>query len=499
MKSLDDQSPKTRNKKRAVVDIGSNSVRLVIYDGPLRAPTAILNEKALCGLGRGMTKDRLLNPGAVDEALMTLERFRRLLREHGDPPTSGIATAAVREAKDGAKFVAAVGDLGIEVSIISGAEEAALAALGVISFEPGATGVAGDMGGGSLELVALKDGTIAESLSLPIGPLSITQMVGDSRKDARKLIEKELDEAPFIKKKPYRTLYAVGGAWRAIARIHMNLRSYPLSILHHYEMTAAQAIEICDLVSQQSPRSLETIPGIPRRRIDTLPFAALALKALLRRMEAANVIVSAGGVREGLLYRDLPENERTKDPLITACRFYAQRLSPDPDFGDAVEPVIMPLFGSFSPGETRLAKAASLMIDIGAYFHPDLRGRQAFDAALSAPFVGVSHEDRVWIALALYCRHEGRSISLPYEQVISLLKWEDQQKAMQFGLAMRFAAAFAPKAPALLEGCALELDEDRLVFHAPADREELMGETPRKRLDALASSFDAEVIEIYEG
>jgi len=275
------------------------------------------------------------------------------------------------------------------------------------------------------------------------------------------------------------------------------LRSYPLSILHHYEMSAAQALEICDLVSQQSQRSLENIPGIPRRRIDTLPFAALALKAVLRRMEAENVIVSAGGVREGLLYRDLSDSAREEDPLITACRFYAQRLSPDPHFGDVVALAIMSLFKSFSSREVRLANAASLLIDIGAYFHPDLRGRQAFDAALSAPFVGVSHEDRVWMALALYCRHEGRSISLPYEQVISLLNWEDQQKAMQFGLAMRFAAAFAPKAPALLDGCALELDENRLIFRAPADREELMGVTPRKRLDALASAFDVEAIEIY--
>ncbi len=498
MNALDKRSRDAGANRRAVVDIGSNSVRLVIYDGPLRAPVAIVNEKALCGLGRDMTEGGMLNSASVAQAITTLTRFRRLLKEYGAPPTHVIATAAVREATDGDAFVAAVRDLGFKTAVLSGEEEAGLAAFGVVSFEPGATGIAGDMGGGSLELAALKNGATAQSISLQIGPLSLMQKVGDSRKDARKLIERQLDRVDFFSKKSYRTLYAVGGAWRAIGRIHMNLRRYPLSILHHYEMSAGQAFEICDLVSQQSQRSLETIPGIPRRRIDALPFAAMALKSVLRRMDAANVVVSAGGVREGILYRDLSKRERGEDPLLAACQFYAQRLSPDPQFGAAAAAVIMPLFEGFTANERRLANAACQMIDIGAYFHPDLRGRQAFDAALSAPFVSVSHQDRVWMALALYCRHEGRSILLPHEQVTSLLKWEDQQKAMQLGLAMRFVAAFAPKAHALLDGCVFERDDARVIFHAPEGCEELMGETARKRLVALAASFEAEAVEIYE-
>ncbi len=486
--------------RRAVVDIGSNSVRLVVYDGPARSPAPILNEKALCGLGRDMTKDGLLNPDAAAEALATLVRFQRVLKEHGSPPTRAIATSAVREAKDGKKFVARLKDLGFDVTVISGEKEAELAGLGVISFEPGATGIAGDMGGGSLELVALKKGEIVETTSLPIGPLSIMQRVGpDDLKEARKIIDKTLNEVTLIKKKSYRTLYAVGGAWRAIARIHMNLRNYPLSVLHHYEMTSSEAYEICDLVAQQSRRSLENIPGIPRRRLDTLPFAAIALRSVLRKMGATNVIVSAGGVREGLLFEGLSKEDRALDPLITACRFYADKLCPDPAFGQSAADTILPLFQHFTKSQQRLAYAACLLIDIGAYFHPDLRGRQAFDAALGAPFVGVSHQDRIWIALALYCRHEGRTISLPYDRLISLIKWEDQQSATQFGLAMRFASAFAPKAPHLLDGCKVELEEGRLIFRAPVDREELMGEAPRRRLDSLASSFDAEVMEIYEG
>lgn len=499
MKHAADTPPEAAEaRRRAVVDIGSNSVRLVVFDGPPRSPMAICNEKALCGLGRDISDEGTLHPGAVGDALATLARFRRLLKEYGDPPTWTIATAAVRDARDGGEFVAAVKKLGFDVTVISGEEEAELAALGVVSFEPGATGVAGDMGGGSLELVALKKGAVADTASLRIGPLSVMRQTGGDLKEAARLIDAELETVGFLKKKPFDTLYSVGGAWRAIARIHMRLRDYPLSILHHYEMTSAEATDTCDLVARQSRRSLEEIPGIPRRRIDTLPYAAIVMKTVIRRMKAKKVVVSAGGVREGLLYRMLTPEERAADPFIAACRFYAERLSPNPAFGQAAAKVVEPLFAE-DAARARLRYATCLLIDIGAYFHPDLRGRYAFDTALSAPFVGVSHEDRVWAALALYCRHQGRSASWPDQHAAGLLDADEQQSAVRFGLALRFAAAFAPKAAAPLEGCRLEREPGRLIFRAPADREALMGETPRRRLDALAAAFDAEAMEIYGG
>ena len=473
-------------------------MRLVVYAGPRRAPISICNEKALCGLGRDITAEGRLNPDAVADAIATLTRFRHILDEYGRPPVHAIATAAVREAKDGKKFVEAVSSLGFDVNIISGVEEAQLAALGVVSFEPGATGLVGDMGGGSLELVALNGGDAEQNTSLPIGPFTVMRAAKDNANAAKKMIEKELDSVKFLTGDAFDILYAVGGAWRAVARIHMRLRSYPLSVLHHYEMTTAQAIEICELVSRQSRRSLEDIPGIPRRRLDTLPYAAMVMRSVLARTDAKKVIVSSGGVREGLLYQDLSKSERKADPLIAACRFFAERLAPAPDYGDAVNAVVAPLFAEESKSERRLREATCLLVDIGAYFHPDLRASQAFEAALSAPFVGVSHEERVAAALALYRRHEGRAADLPDAQAIGLLSWDAQQKAMRLGLAMRFVAALAPKLSAPLKDCRLELDDTRLIFRAPSNRRTLMGETPRKRFASLAAAFEAEPVEIYE-
>ncbi|MEM9495167.1 MAG: Ppx/GppA family phosphatase, partial [Pseudomonadota bacterium] len=468
-------------ERRAVVDIGSNSVRLVIYEGSARAPAVICNEKALCGLGRDMTADGALNPDAAQAALATLARFARLLQAHGSPPTYVLATAAVREASDGGRFVDAVKSFGFDVQVLSGAQEAELAAYGVVSFEPDATGIVGDMGGGSLELIALKNGDIKDAASLSIGPLTVMAQSGGDMARARKIIQAGVDRVAWIEKRQSKTLYSVGGAWRAVAKIHMRLRKYPLSVLHRYEMTRAQVFDICELISRQSRQSLVEIPGIPRRRIDTLPYAAIVLKTVIERAGVEKIVVSSGGVREGILYRELSPADRKEDPLLAAAAFYARKLSPDPAFGAAAYEVIAPLFPDDNARQQRVTYAAALMIDVGAYFHPDHRARQAFDTALRAPLVGVSHEDRVAIALMLYRRHNGRMEDLAQEQVVGLLPWDEQQRITRAGLAMRFVASLSPKASAPLEGCRLYRRDGELIFHAPADRAVFMGETPTKR------------------
>lgn len=480
----------SKHRFRAVIDIGSNSVRLVIFDGPKRAPFPICNEKALCGLGRDLKPGGTLNAEAVTEAMATLRRFKLILDAYSNPPVYAIATSAVREASNGAEFVDAVQSLGFEVNIIAGEEEAELAAFGVLSVEPDAEGLVGDMGGGSLELVAVKDGQMNGSVSMMIGPLSLMREGMSDLKSAQKVIDTNYAKTKLIKQNTFKTIYTVGGAWRTLARIHMNLRQYPLSVLHHYELSSQSMIETCDLVARQSRRSLEEIPGISRKRIDTLPIAALALKSLLINVKAERVVVSAGGVREGLMLRDLPVEERSLDPLQAAAKFYGERYSPNDKFGPAVLKIIDPLFSDITIECRRMIPIVTRLTDIAAYAHPDLRGRQAFDTALSAPFVNLSHEDRVWIALALHCRYHGRSAALPNERAISLLSWDRQQSATQIGLALRFLGSLAPKSPKLLKEITLKKTDDELIFKASEDFISIMGESPRKRFDALADSLE---------
>ncbi len=479
--------------KRAVVDIGSNSVRLVIYEGPRRAPAPICNEKALCGLGRAMAADGALNPEAVTDALLTLQRFRQILTEHGDPPTRTIATAAVREARDGAAFMARVAALGFDAKTIAGPREAELAGLGVTSYNPGVDGIIGDMGGGSLELAELRNDALGEMTSLSLGPLRIMQQSGENIDQARDIIEREISRLDWLRNTKAKTLYSVGGAWRAVARIHMRLRNYPLPILHQYEMSDRETIDVCDLIASQSRRSLEEIPGIPRRRLDTLPYACLALKAILQHMGAERMIVSAGGVRDGLLFEDLTAEERAQDPLIVGAEFFAERLSPDVSVGGASAHLTDQLFVGESAEEKRLRYAICQLMDIGAYFHPDLRGRHVFDTALRAPFYAISHQERLMLAYALYVRHEGRRAALPDEAAVALLPYEQKQYALRLGLALRFAGAFSPKTVGPLASCSLSVREGALIFTAPRAVEVLMQDYPRRRLETIAEAFEADL------
>jgi exopolyphosphatase/guanosine-5'-triphosphate,3'-diphosphate pyrophosphatase len=473
----------------AVIDIGSNSVRLVIYDGPRRAPFPICNEKALCGLGRDMDDGGALNPQAVDGALAILARFKTLLSQHGDPPTHVVATAAVREAKNGMEFVRRVEKIGLQIDVIPGAEEARLSGLGVASFEPGASGLVGDMGGGSLELIRLERGDIRETASLSIGPFRLMKHSKGDLKAAAKEVDQALAALKWLKRADTAALFAVGGAWRAIARINMQLRHHPLAVLHHYEAPARQMLEICDLVARQSRSSLEETPGVSSKRVDTLPFAAVVLRSLINAADCERLIVSAGGIREGLLYDALPEAVRREDPLIAGARYLGRRFSPDAGMGDAVADLTGPLFRNESLAHRRLRIAACLLTDAGAYFHPDLRGVQAFDTALRAPFYGVTHPERAAIALSLFCRHDGANEAAPEPQILAMLSDDERRRAVQVGLALRFASAFAPKAPQALRMSTLTADGERLTFRTSARLKSLIDDVARRRLDALAAAF----------
>lgn len=481
--------PALQRIRHAVIDIGSNSVRLVIYDGPRRAPFPICNEKALCGLGREMSEDGRLNPKAVESALEVLARFKCLLSEHGDPPTQTVATAAVREAKDGPEFVARIRALGLPVGVISGKEEAMLASFGVVSFEPGADGLAGDMGGGSLELVSLDKGETGEGVSLSIGPLRLMQQSKGDLKAAAKIVERAFSGVSWLKSKTGATLFAVGGAWRSIARVNMQIHRHPLPVLHHYEMTGRQAIETCDLISRQSRSSLEVTPGISSKRIDTLPYAALVMRTLVEAISLKSVSVSAGGLREGLLYRDLSQEIRKFDPLIAGAAFLGSRMGPEQDMGDAYVDFTASAFAGEATTQRRIRVATCLLADIGAYFHPDMRADQAFDTALRAPFYGITHPERAAIALSLYCRHAGAKSPPFAAAVIAMLSELEQKRAIQIGLALRLGAAIAPKAPHAIRRCALSRDDKRLTLTAPRELKSLYDETAKKRHDALAASF----------
>lgn len=469
-----------------VIDIGSNSVRLVVFSGPPRSPTPVFNEKVLCGLGRKLAKTGRLDDQGMALALLTMQRFVALAMRMDVKELQVVATAAAREASNGSAFIAEIErQCHVKVRILNGTDEARFSALGVISGTPEAEGIVGDIGGGSLELVQVSKGRIGESVTLPLGPF---RLAGVEQKDLRYHVDSLFQSILWLKNGRRQTLYLVGGAWRGIARVHMAQTNYSLRIIHAYRMATHEAEDLTRLLSRQSKESMSRLEGVPRRRLDTLPMAAFVLRRLIKRLEPKELIFSALGLREGLHYATLSEATRAEDPLIAACRDMATRESRFAEHGDELANFIAPLFFSESMEEARLRLAAALLSDVAWRVNPDYRGEQAFRRVLRAPFVGIEHPERALVALAVYARYQGNlggDTTLPGRALVGDL---EARRALILGLGLRLAHALSGGTPGLLHEVKLKLEDEALLLEVPANAETLLGEVIGRRLEDLAKA-----------
>lgn len=488
------------NLFRAVVDIGSNSVRLVVYAGGRRAPVPVYNEKVLCGLGRDIALNGRLHPDACARALGALQRFKTLLDGYGNVTVFAIATSAVRDSSNGAEFIDRVRNTGFKVEVISGRREAELAARGVIFSIPDADGIVADLGGGSLELADLDRGTPGNYASLAIGPLNLMQQSASKPVVAQKHAALALENICAGRSRgKYRTLYAVGGAWRAMARIHMQEKKYPLPVLHFYEMPAAGIRRICRLVIDGRELSPEMLSGIPARRLDLLPYACLVLRELVTRTGVERIVVSPGGIREGLLYDSLSPEDRKRDPLRDVCRFYARKMSFDFSYGDACFDVVDGLFNKDTAmPPVRVRRAVCQLAGAMTGFYPQSVARQVPEFLPGLPFMPLCHEDRIWMAASLYRRYRSEESVNGQDPVSGLVSVEYLDNAVRFGVALRFVTSFSPGVSGPLKGCRLYTDEaGAVVFEAPAVRRAMMRSAQRKRLEALGRAAGVPVREVY--
>ena len=477
----------------AVVDIGSNSVRLVVYDGLRRSPSPIFNEKILCGLGRGVaTKGRLADEGIV-RALAALKRFRALARQIGAKHVFAVATAAAREAANGPEFIArAEKALGCDIKVLTGKEEARYAALGVIAGIPAADGVAGDLGGGSLELIDIKDGKLREGVTLPLGPLRLMDLSGGSIDKARAIIDETFAKAGILKLLKGRTFYAVGGTWRNLAKLHMAQSHYPLHVLHCYRLSRNQAMSLSGLVANLSPVSLKEIREVSKSRSDTMPFGALVLERLLHHSQAASVEISVYGVREGLLYSKLPARKRNSDALLSSCWDFARRYARSPEHELELCDWTDQIFGPGKLPETeeqrRLRYAACLLADIGWRAHPDYRAERSLSMISQAAFVGIDHPGRIFLALTVFYRYDGDGED--GDGLNRLLGDGDHQRAHLLSSLFRLAYILSAAMPGMLPKIGLRLGDNKtLVLRLPRKLADLAGERVEKRLGGLAAEI----------
>ncbi|HYF06491.1 MAG TPA: Ppx/GppA family phosphatase, partial [Acetobacteraceae bacterium] len=441
-----------------VVDLGSNSVRLVVFEGRSRNPQAIFNEKAVLGLGRGLQSTGRLNEAAVEEALTVMLRYHAIARAMRADPLEVLATAAVRDASNGRAFIQALGKRlpGVPIRVLSGEDEAAFSADGVLLGFPQADGILGDLGGGSLELVELAGGAARRAASLPLGAIRLCERAGSDVGRARAIAEEELAGVPWLAEGAGRDLFLVGGAWRALARIHIAQTAYPLQMVHHYALKREEARDLCGVIMAATRRTLERMPGAPAKRLVDLPYAAVALRRLLRASGARRVVFSANGLREGWYARHLPPEERGADPMLAAARHLGHRLGRDARLPEALFAWTTPLFPEETEAHAALRRAACWFSDTGSRDHPDYRAEQAFLRVLRQPGVGLDHHARAFLALVVALRYEASSEAPCIGPARMLLDTGAIRRAEMLGAALRLAYTLSGGTPELLAGTRLE-------------------------------------------
>ena len=377
----------SRDKPVAVVDIGSNSVRLVIYQGSWRSTPALHNEKTICAIGRNMVSSGRLDEAGMQLALETLARFRELCRGYQVQDVGAVATAAARDATNGRDFIrAAEKALGYPIQILAGEDEARIAAEGTIAGIPDADGLVADLGGGSLDMVTVDANKTGIAVTLPFGPLRLMDYSGGNLNKARDLVGNTLGEFQLAKILKGRSLYAVGGIWRALAHVDMDEQNYPLNVLHQYTIPAGRAVKLCRVISGLSRKSLERMHSVPKRRAEALPYGALVMEEMLRGFNLKQVVISAYGLREGVLQSRLSPEERAKDPLIEFAHDVNRRESRTEAHGGELFGWTRALFPNETAPQRRVREAICLFSDCAWRRHPDDRAIGALQQVLRGAY-----------------------------------------------------------------------------------------------------------------
>jgi exopolyphosphatase/guanosine-5'-triphosphate,3'-diphosphate pyrophosphatase len=487
----------------AVLDIGSNSVRLVVYERHARALTPLYNEKSACALGRGVGQTGRLADANVAQALNAIKRFALVARMMRVGKVYVLATSAVRDAANREEFVGAVEALmESPVQVLSGEEEAHYAALGAVAGMPDFAGTVGDLGGGSLELSTISNRTDTDGQSHQLGVIRLQDDSNGSPTRAAAIVRERLEKSSLSKKGKGSSFVAIGGTWRSLAKLHQIISDYPLHMVQHYVVPADEMIAFCnEIISASSLKGYNGAEHVSSSRRELVPFGAAVMLEVLKAGHFADVVFSALGVREGFLYGKLEPDEQAIDPLIQGSEELSVLRSRSPAHAtDLIE-----FTGQFlevagmaeTPQERRLRIVACLLADIGWRSHPDYRGPQSVDAVAYGSLSGVDHPGRAFLAQVIAIRYDGLK-GKAAAPLAHLMTDEMGPRARLIGALFRVAYPMTAAMPGILPRIRFEVEDKTLTLILPPDLEFLDGEHLRGRLDHFGgvSGFKATEIRI---
>ncbi len=483
-----------RVKRAAVIDVGSNSVRMVVFDGAARSPAYFYNEKVMCGLGASLASTGCLDLQGRERAFAAISRFVAIAEMMNVSDLVGIGTAAIREAEDGRHFCQRVqASTGLRIHIASGEEEARLAAKGVLLGWPDAKGLVSDMGGASMELAEVEDQKVSKCLSSQLGPLVLEKM---------NLNTDQLDQFVHTTvsglydkfRKQNQTLYLVGGSWRALARLNIQRTNYPLRVLNEYNMPPQEIRDTLDWFGTQNIKDVNAMSQVSLDRLRHVEVSGLVLRSLMRVFKPREIAISTNGLREGLLYERMPRKLRQSDPLIEACLHSEHNSARLPGYGNYLYNFIAPLFRKVPDKQKRLIRAVCLLHDVNWRAHPDYRAQICFESATRGNLGGLDHAGRVFIALSLYNRYKNFNDAEPFRKFLALLNEDDIRLAEAVGKAIRFGAMLIVVSPDSLARLKFKPKKNYLVLQLPESYTPIVGEVARTRFKSLAKILGCEAV-----
>ena len=471
-----------------IIDIGSNSVRLVVFDGAIRSPAYFYNEKVICSLGSDLSSDNLLNIDNKLKAMAALKRFVTLAKAM-NTNLMAVATAAVRSSKDGLSFCEEIfKETGLSVRILSGEEEAILSAQGVLLGWPEANGLVCDLGGSSLELAEVSKGKIGKAISCPIGPLNLSNF-NNNKMFHHDYVNSKLRNIKNVFSRGYDNIYLVGGSWRSIARIQMELIDYPLVVLQNYQMQMSEIKSTINWIQKASIKELRTVSTSSVSRLRLLHSSSIILENLIEIFQPKKLTLSSYGIREGLLYSSMTSKVRKQDPLLEACRHMELCTARIPGFGLSLFEFIKPIFKKSDKQFIRLTKAACFLHDVSWRAHPDYRAEVCFDNAIRANLGGIDHRGRAILALAVSFRYKTPKKTVPFAGILSILNNQERKQAEILGKAMRFGAMLSGSAENSMGELYIDDAKKVIRLNLNKEHEDICGDVVQQRFSSLASSM----------
>lgn len=444
-------------RRIGIIDIGSNSVRLVLVKVGDNGSFKIFSDvKESVRLGMGMDDNLELKLDRIELAIKTLKLFKIMCDATNVDEVLAVATAAVRKAKNRDYFLRRVAqEIGIQIRVLSGKEEAFYAYWGVINSIDIDKGLIMDIGGGSTELILVENRKITNSISLPFGSINLAQnfkLGNKAKEDDIKALESFLienySEIPWLSDIEGYPLIGVGGTIRNMGSIVRRSSNYPLDITHNFVMDKADINKVYKLVKEENLSQRKKIKGLSKDRADIFVGVSGAVCKLFEYCKLNSVIVSGSGIREGIIYDNIHNTvEPVKDVLDFSISNIVSKYDLDIEHANHIYKLMSSLYDQIMEEEElssdvhKLIKTSALLHDTGINIRFYNHTQHSFYMILNAGINGLTHKELLMSAY-ISALHRNKKFKINWVRYKRLLNSEDIEIIRKLGVLLRIAESF---------------------------------------------------------